>query len=110
MRLVNIWVKNIKEEKYKIEDVPSFMREDVIVALRAERFYKDTALTVEEFNALFTKAPNEITATIAPLGASFKNAIRTKAKRMIEDREIDSIAIKEAIEAGLGSPLFDDYN
>ena len=83
---------------------------DVIVALRAERFYKDTALTVEEFNALFTKAPNEITATIAPLSASFKKAIRTKAKRMIEDREIDSIAIKEAIEAGLGSPLFDDYN
>lgn len=84
------------------------MPEDVIKALKAERFYTNVALTVEEFNELFTKTPSEITAKIIPLSASFKNAIRTKAKKMIENREIDSIVVKEAIEAGLGRSIFND--
>lgn len=53
MKVVNIWVKNIKEEKYKIEDIPSFMREDVILALKDELLDEESNLFIGE-NSLLT--------------------------------------------------------
>lgn len=52
MKVVDIWVKNIKEEKYKIEDVPSFMREDVILALKDELLDKESNLFIGESSLL----------------------------------------------------------
>ena len=52
MKLVNIWVKNIKEEKYKIEDVPSFMREDVVLELKDELLDEESNLFIGESSLL----------------------------------------------------------
>lgn len=81
---------------------------DVVEALNATKYYKNVALTVEEFNNLFKQKPADITATIIGLSASFKNSVRIRAKKMIENGDLDSILVQRAIEKGLGRPLFDE--
>lgn len=83
-----------------------FDNPEVIRYLGVERMYA-TALNFDEFDELFTLAPDEIKARIAKIPDGQKQSLTYKAKQMIADGEIDSIKTINALEESLGVELIE---
>lgn len=85
-----------------------FLIEDpeVIAYLGLERFYRN-ALKYEDFDALFTKAPDEIASIIAAMPNGQKLSVIYRAKQLIANSEIDSIKVITALESSLGVELIE---
>lgn len=69
------------------------------------RQYYENAISLEEFDAIFTKAPEEIIAKISKMSAGQKQSLSYKARVMIADGKIDSRGAIAALEQVLGLSL-----
>lgn len=73
---------------------------EVVEWLGMSQYYKH-ALNTESFNELFTKTPEEIKKTVSELSPGQKKSAAFRAKQLIQDGEIDSIKIINALEESL---------
>lgn len=73
---------------------------EVVEWLGMSQYYKH-ALNTESFNELFTRTPEEIKKTISELSPGQKKSAAFRAKQLIQDGEIDSIKIINALEESL---------
>ena len=64
-------------------------------------FRSKHALNTESFKELFTSTPEEIKKTVAKLSAGQKKSAAFRAKQLIQNGEIDSIKIINALEESL---------
>lgn len=77
---------------------------EILEYLNVLKYYKN-ALTIEEFDDLFKMDPDDIGKRIATLSAEQKNTVKYRAKQLIEEKEIDSLSVIEALEKHLGVQL-----
>jgi hypothetical protein len=83
-----------------------FMFDDpeVIDYLGMKQYYK-FALTIDQFDELFTKTPAEIKSIVSKLSRGQKNSVAYRAKELIAAGEIDSNKAISALEESLGRTL-----
>lgn len=74
--------------------------------LGVTRYYKN-ALSLNEFDELFKKRPNEIRNIISKLSDGQKRSVGYMARNKIANKEIDSIRAIEALEESLGIELIE---
>lgn len=72
--------------------------------LDAEKFYNGS-LSVDDFDSLFTKTPEEIKAVVAMMPAAQKVNFGLRAKELIERGDIDSMRVVRALEESLNLKL-----
>lgn len=79
---------------------------DVIDYLGVGRLYKN-ALGFEDFETLFSKSPEEVTAIVSKLSDGQKRSVAYKAQQLITSKSkvLDSIAVIEALEKALNVQL-----
>lgn len=68
------------------------------------RYYK-YALTADDFDEIFTKAPKEIEATLTELTAGQRKSVAYRARQLIADGTIDSRKVVDTLERCLGVDL-----
>lgn len=78
----------------------------VIDYLGMSQYYKH-ALTIDKFDDLFEKSPDEIERRVALLSDGQKSSVRYRARQLIADGEIDSNKTIAALERSLGVELID---
>jgi hypothetical protein len=76
----------------------------VLEYLNVANYYKN-ALTLDNFDDLFTKSPNEIEDIIAKLSEGQKKSVMYRAQRLYAEGEIDSHKAVAALERALGIEL-----
>lgn len=76
----------------------------VLEYLNVANYYRN-ALTLDNFDELFTKSPTEIEDTIAKLSEGQKKSVMYRAQRLYADGEIDSNKAISALERALGMNL-----
>lgn len=76
----------------------------VLEYLNVANYYKN-ALTLDNFDDLFTKSPAEIESTIAKLSEGQKKSVMYRAQRLYAEGEIDSHKAVAALERALGIEL-----
>jgi hypothetical protein len=83
-----------------------FMFDDpeVVDYLGMRQYYK-FALTIDQFDELFTKTPAEIKSIVSKLSDGQKNSVAYRAKELIAVGEIDSNKAIAALEESLGRAL-----
>lgn len=79
---------------------------EIIEWLGMSQYYKH-ALNSESFNELFSSTPEEIKKTVAKLSAGQKKSAAFRAKQLIQEGEIDSIKIINALEESLSVELIE---
>lgn len=79
---------------------------EVIEWLGLSQYYKN-ALNTDSFNSLFVQEPDEIKETVAGLSGGQKKSVIFRAKQMIQNGEIDSIKVINALEESLGVDLIE---
>lgn len=79
---------------------------EVIEWLGMGQYYKK-ALNLKDFDKLFKKKPDEIRDIVSGLSAGQKKSIAFRAKQMIDNDEIDSIKVINALEETLGVELIE---
>ena len=89
------------ERNYFLIDDP-----EILEYLNAKQYYKD-AFTVEDFEDVFTKDPDEVVELVSNLSKGQKNTLRYMSKQKIADGEIDSLKVIEALEQSLGVELIE---
>lgn len=85
-----------------------FMFEEdwIIDFLGVRQFYKN-AVRIEDFDAIFSKAPTELKKLITSMTAGQKKSIAYRAIEMIADGRIDSLKTISALEESLGIELIE---
>lgn len=78
----------------------------VIQYLGIGQYYKHT-LSIEGMEELFTKSADEIERILANISSGQKQTLIYYARQKIEDHEIDSIRVVDALEKGLGVQLIE---
>lgn len=78
----------------------------VIDYLGLRQFYKK-ALTLDNFDELFKKNPEEITKVISGLSNGQKRTVSYRARQLIESGEIDSKKAIDALEKALNTELIE---
>lgn len=73
---------------------------EVIEWLGLSQYYKH-ALNTDAFNSLFTCTPDEIKDTVSKLSDGQKKSVVFRAKQLIQEGEIDSIKVINALEESL---------
>lgn len=83
-----------------------FMIDDpeIIDYLGMSQYYK-SALSIDEFDALFTKSAGEVRETVSKLSAGQKKSVAYRARQLIEKGEIDSNKVISTLEECLGIEL-----
>ena len=76
----------------------------VLEYLNVANYYKN-ALTLDNFDDIFTKNPEEIEETISKLSEGQKKSVMYRAQRLSADGEIDSHKVEAALERALGVQL-----
>lgn len=79
---------------------------EVIEWLGMSQYYKH-ALNTESFNDLFTATPEEIEKTVAQLSDGQKKSVVFRAKQLIQNGEIDSMKVINALEKSLSVELIE---
>ena len=79
---------------------------EVIEWLGMTQYYKH-ALNSESFNDLFSGTPEEIKETVAKLSDGQKKSVAFRAKQLIQEGEIDSIKVINALEESLSIDLIE---
>ncbi len=79
--------------------------EDWIVDyLGMSKYYKN-AVSVEDFDLIFTKSPSEIKKIVSGMSDGQKKSVSYRARQLIRDKEIDSLKSISALEEVLGVEL-----
>ena len=83
-----------------------FMIDDpeIIDYLGMSQYYK-SALSIDEFDALFTKSAGEVRETVSKLSAGQKKSVAYRARQLIERGEINSNKVISTLEECLGIEL-----
>lgn len=79
---------------------------EVIEWLGMSQYYKHS-LNTEAFKGLFTSTPEEIKETVSKLSDGQKKSAAFRAKQLIQDGEIDSIKVINALEESLAIDLIE---
>lgn len=79
---------------------------EVIEWLGMTQYYKH-ALNSESFNDLFSGTPEEIKKTVDKLSDGQKKSVAFRAKQLIQEGEIDSIKVINALEESLSIDLIE---
>lgn len=79
---------------------------DVIDYLGVGQYY-DNALSYEEFESLFTQAPEEIEKKLSRLSSGQKRSIAYRARKLIAEGEIDSNKVIATLEKCLSIELIE---
>lgn len=80
----------------------------VIDYLGVGQYYKN-AISVEDFDDIFTKNPKEIKRVVENLSDGQKKAVIYRAKALIDEGEIDSLKTIDALEDIFGIKLTEKY-
>ena len=101
-------LKNAKNSNKGFFENNWFMISDpeVIEYLGVERFYRN-ALSFENFDSLFSLAPDEVTEKVKLLSSGQRTSVAYRAKQLIEEGVIDSIKVINALEKSLGVKLIE---
>lgn len=101
-------LRNARNTSKKFFDHNWFVFDDeydwVIDFLGVRAFYNNI-INLEGVDALFKKAPEQITAELATLTNGQKRTVAYRAMEMIRNKEIDSLSVIEVLEKGLGIAL-----
>lgn len=76
----------------------------VIDELKVGQYYKN-AISLDGFDDIFSKSPDEITSTIAGLSEGQRQSVLYRAKELIAQNGIDSLSVISALEKALGVQL-----
>lgn len=79
---------------------------EIVEWLGMSQYYKH-ALNTDSFNEMFYSTPEEIKKTVAKLSAGQKKTAAFRAKQLIQEGEIDSIKIINALEESLSVELIE---
>lgn len=103
-----IELKNAKNSSKKFFTNNWFVFEDgwVLDYLGVRQFYRN-ALSIDNFDSVFSQTPAEIKKTIGKLSAGQKRSLAYRAKQLIADGEIDSNKAISALEEALGVELIE---
>lgn len=99
-------LKNAKNanKKYFLNNWFMFDEPWVVDYLGLWKYYK-FAVSINEFDDLFSKPPKELEQVISKLSAGQKKSVAYRARQMIENGEIDSNRVISVLEKGLGVEL-----
>lgn len=78
----------------------------VIDYLGLNQYYKN-ALSLSDFDDLFTKTPSEISKITSKLSDGQKKSVAYRARQLVIEGEIDSIKAINALEKSLGIDLIE---
>lgn len=78
--------------------------QEVLKRLGVERFYKDVP-EIEKFDELFKEEPTKLKEKISGMSAGMKDSIRIRAKELIMDGKLDSMAVIKAVGEAVGCDL-----
>lgn len=93
-------------KKYFIENWFMFDEAWIIDYLGVKMFYKN-ALSIEEFDDLFSKPADEVERIVSNLSAGQKKSVAYRARQMIAAQEIDSNRVINTLERCLGVELIE---
>lgn len=91
-------------KKFFINNWFMFDDPEIVEYLGMTQYYK-FALTIDNFDDVFKKSPEEITETIGRLSSGQKKSVAYRAKQLIAAGEIDSNRVIRALENALGVEL-----
>lgn len=77
---------------------------EVLKRLGVERFYKDVP-AIDKFDELFKGSPEQIKKKISSMSEGMKDSVRIRAKELIMDGELDSMAVIKAVGEAVGCDL-----
>lgn len=85
-----------------------FMLDDpeIIEYLGVQEYYKD-AIPIDEFDDLFVKAPDEIIDIVSKLSKGQRKSVAYRARRLIANKQIDSLRVIDALEKSLNIELIE---
>ena len=78
----------------------------VVEYLGVSQFYKN-AISLEDFDDIFTKAPAEIEKIVSGMSTGQKQSLTYRARQKVVDNEIDSRRVIAALEKSLGVDLIE---
>lgn len=90
------------------EDTDEYSATDIYNFLEVAKFYENT-IVGEELDNIFTKSPEEITEIIKKLSNGVKSTIASKARLLIDSKQLDSGNKIEALEKALNVELKPSY-
>jgi len=106
-------LRNAKNTYKKYFEKNWFMFSDefawVIDYLGVGQYYKN-AISIDEFDTIFQKTPDELKKIIEGLSDGQKKAVAFRAKTLIADGEIDSNKVIRTLEEILGVELIERYD
>lgn len=79
---------------------------EVVEFLGIEKYYKNS-LKIDEFDALFEMNPDAVIAKVAKLPRGQRMSVAYRARKLIEEGELDSIKLINALEGSLGVELIE---
>lgn len=99
-------LKNAKNANKKYFLNNWFMFDDpwIVDYLGLWKYYK-FAVSINEFDSIFSMSPKDVEQVISKLSDGQKKSVAYRARQMIEDGEIDSNRVIAALEKGLGVEL-----
>ena len=101
-------LKNAKNarKKFFINNWFMFDEDWIVDYLGVGQYYKH-AISIEDFDKIFTMSPSEIKKVIAEMSAGQKKSVIYRAAVLIKDGEIDSRKVITALEDALGVELIE---
>lgn len=106
-------LRNAKNTHKKYFEKNWFMFDDefawVIDYLGVGQYYKN-AISIDEFDTIFQKTPDELKKIIEGLSDGQKKAVAFRAKTLIADEVIDSNKVIRTLEEILGVELIERYD
>lgn len=80
---------------------------DWVIDFLGVRAFYNNIINLEGIDALFKKTPKQIEKELATLTNGQKRTVGYRAMEMIRDKEIDSLAVIDVLEKGLGVALIE---
>ena len=80
---------------------------DWVIDFLGVRAFYNNIINLEGIDALFKKTPKQIEKELAALTNGQKRTVGYRAMEMIRDKEIDSLAVIDVLEKGLGVALIE---
>lgn len=80
---------------------------DWVIDFLGVRAFYNNIINLEGIDALFKKTPKQIEKELAVLTNGQKRTVGYRAMEMIRDKEIDSLAVIDVLEKGLGVALIE---
>lgn len=102
-------LKNAKnsEKKFFINNWFMFDEDWIIDYLGVRQYYKN-ALSIDDFDSIFSETPSNLSLIISKLSQGQKRSVIYRAAQLIKDGSIDSRRVIAALEEALGVRLTDN--